>query len=294
MGTSIAQKPLMLTSFLEAGGGKYLEYTPSLNLQPYINKYYITEGFPQFNKVEIHPVGKENIEIHFHYGQDDFKICDKDSRVYSDKRSYIVGTLPFNQLFTTRFLSQMAMLSVELSNLGAVTLLGCYSAELREKIVDTELIFGYSARLLLDNLICALSNEERIMLLDDFFLTILRKAYLLTGKENQLYAYLDSQFFSSVTEISEDLNMHQRSVERYFSTHFGMCPKDYIRIRRLNKACELLSKYPEISISEIISDCHYYDQSHFIREFRQLVKKSPLQYLKQMNGLFYFGRGYIV
>ncbi|MFC0876902.1 helix-turn-helix domain-containing protein [Saccharicrinis sp. FJH2] len=279
---------------IEIEEGKYWEVQPSLPLRSYIRKYYFTEGFSAYKNIDIHPVGKESIEMHFHYGSNGFDVFDFQLNDFKERRAYVVGNQPFDKLYKTRIIEELAMLSVEFTNLGVLCLLHCSPVDLYEHIPDVDDAFGPAYKHLLKQILEAKSYMDKLRVVELFFMKTLNPDHGLQPNEKDILKYLDDNECNTVDEICSSLGISHRTVERVFASRLGLRPKEYLRIKRLNKACEMLINYPEISISDIINDCNYYDQSHFIREFRNLIKKSPLKYLKDVNGLFYFGRGYVL
>lgn len=60
-----------------------------------------------------------------------------------------------------------------------------------------------------------------------------------------------------------------------------MNPKEYARIVRFQKSLKLMQNQTEnISQTQIAYQCGYSDQSHFIREFRELSRYTPLSLIK--------------
>lgn len=60
-----------------------------------------------------------------------------------------------------------------------------------------------------------------------------------------------------------------------------MNPKEYARIVRFQKSLKLMQNQTEnISQAQIAYQCGYSDQSHFIREFRELSRYTPLSLKK--------------
>ena len=79
-----------------------------------------------------------------------------------------------------------------------------------------------------------------------------------------------------------------------FCEYIGIGPKDYLRIIRFNYACKLLSNYPETDWCDVVCCCGYYDQMHFISEFKNIMKCTPMKLLKISEGNFYFNRPVII
>jgi len=81
----------------------------------------------------------------------------------------------------------------------------------------------------------------------------------------------------TVGELAHGYGLSVRQVERGFQEHVGMSPKVFARLTRL-KAAMKLSERPELNWAEIASAAGYFDQSHMVREFRDLNGATPVAF----------------
>ncbi len=81
----------------------------------------------------------------------------------------------------------------------------------------------------------------------------------------------------SIAQVAEAIGVTERQAERLFKTWIGVSPKAYARIIRFNHIFELVSAN-KISWAELAYLTGYYDQSHFIRNFRAFTGEDPSQY----------------
>ena len=98
----------------------------------------------------------------------------------------------------------------------------------------------------------------------------------------------------SIKYLAKKMNLSVRSIHRIFKGQTGITPKEYLRIIRFNQACELLSKYPNIDLLDVIYECSYFDQMHFTHEFKIQIGLAPMQFLKICDGDFYLNRPVVV
>lgn len=77
----------------------------------------------------------------------------------------------------------------------------------------------------------------------------------------------------------KDLLFHTKCSERkmykLFNNHFGVTPKDYIRILKIRNAIQTVISDPQLSLAQIAYDTGYSDQSHFIKEARLMCEVLP-------------------
>ena len=84
-----------------------------------------------------------------------------------------------------------------------------------------------------------------------------------------------------LAEILHDLHLSERSLERLFLTHIGITPILYARICRFQSSLTLMRQGKFRSLTDIAHSLGYFDQSHFIRDFKQFSGVSPRLYLRK-------------
>ena len=91
-------------------------------------------------------------------------------------------------------------------------------------------------------------------------------------------AYIDTHMRSSLTvrEMAGAAHTSVNTLERHFRAALGITPCEFLRVRRLTKARELLEK--GASVQETSDACGFPDYSHFISLFRRRFGVTPLQY----------------
>jgi transcriptional regulator GlxA family with amidase domain len=69
-----------------------------------------------------------------------------------------------------------------------------------------------------------------------------------------------------------------RTVDRLFRRHLGIGPKVYVQIVRFQRCLARLKSVPTVSLSQIATDGGYYDQSHFVRDYRRFAGTTPVRH----------------
>ncbi|MBO7147343.1 MAG: AraC family transcriptional regulator [Lentisphaeria bacterium] len=91
-------------------------------------------------------------------------------------------------------------------------------------------------------------------------------------------SYSDPDF--TVESASSALLVHRSTLHRIFSARCGVCPLDYLRSFRLQKAVEMLGR--DISVKEVAAACGFRESNYFIRVFRSCFEKTPLEFRKTL------------
>ena len=87
----------------------------------------------------------------------------------------------------------------------------------------------------------------------------------------------------SVKEMCDDLGISKYILYQSFNDTFKTTPSEYILERKLEAAKNMLFKYPDISVSEIATECGFSGSSSFIKHFKEYFNKTPIEYRRQNN-----------
>ena len=82
-----------------------------------------------------------------------------------------------------------------------------------------------------------------------------------------------------VAELNALAGMSRAEFSATFRQVFGVPPKQYISLRRLLRARQLLLETP-LPIKEIATQCGYHDEFFFHRMFKKYMKTTPAKYRK--------------
>ena len=81
----------------------------------------------------------------------------------------------------------------------------------------------------------------------------------------------------SVSEICSEFRLARSEVYAIFKKYFDTTPAEYIKTRRLEKACELLER-TSLLVNEIGSKCGFPDYNYFSKVFKRSYGISPREY----------------
>ena len=82
----------------------------------------------------------------------------------------------------------------------------------------------------------------------------------------------------TVRSVGAQLGRSTRWVQRAFRDTVGLSPKMLTRINRVQRAMRAARSHPARTWSSIAADAGYFDQSHLVRDFRQLVGCTPSEF----------------
>lgn len=86
--------------------------------------------------------------------------------------------------------------------------------------------------------------------------------------------------FIKINDLAHYACLSVSQLRKRFNEEVGMSPKEYSKVIRVHSIVQHLSYFPERTLTELTYQFKYFDQSHFIREFKAVMGISPKQYMK--------------
>ena len=86
---------------------------------------------------------------------------------------------------------------------------------------------------------------------------------------------MQSRGLIDVSSLSEQMNINRRSIERRFASVIGMSPKQLSRVVRLQSTIRILEQKNFTNLTALAYENGYYDQAHFIKDFKEFTGMSP-------------------
>ena len=87
----------------------------------------------------------------------------------------------------------------------------------------------------------------------------------------------------SAEELARRFDMSLRALQRLFSEYVGVGPKWVLARYRMHEAVARVQAGQPVSWAALAQDLGYFDQAHFIADFRKLVGRTPGDYARDMR-----------
>ena len=102
---------------------------------------------------------------------------------------------------------------------------------------------------------------------------------------DEALAYLEKHNgMKKILSLTQYLDLDKRKVERLFQHQVGLSPKEYSRNIRIEKARNYIKHSDNNSLTNVAYALGYYDQSHFINQFKKVEGITPREYMmKALN-----------
>jgi AraC-like DNA-binding protein len=157
-------------------------------------------------------------------------------------------------------------------------------SQLTDKSLRLEEVFAIDSRAL-ETMVLSLNDEGKmIALMEDFLRAKLpecdENVVLIKQIVDFIVAHRD---ITKVDDVVSRLNLNKRTLQRLFNQYVGVSPKWVIKRYRLHEAAEQLAAGEVVDWPKMALELGYFDQAHFIKDFKNLVGKTPAEYAKNID-----------
>ena len=172
-----------------------------------------------------------------------------------------------------------AVIGVAFKPGGVVRLLSAPTEEFRDTQVPLEFVTGGDE--LRDRLIAAPTVASRFLLMEKFLLRQLQHSRALHRAVRYAVNVFEQTPCLSVATVLNQIGLSERRFSRIFSEQVGLTPKLFQRVRRFQRTLTSLPSRGDIDWAATAFANGYYDQAHFINDFRAFTSVTPSDFLAQ-------------
>lgn len=165
--------------------------------------------------------------------------------------------------------------------------------ELTDHYPDTESMWGSSGKHLLQRVNGVEGLASKVALLEEFLLRLLDRH----RKDTPLWNHIIEDLYHHhdtirLDELAEERQWTYRHFRRKFKEEIGMAPKHFQRLARFHATLKPLLLGRERRYLSTALDNGYFDQSHFLKEFKYFMHTTPSEFLQENNFMshFYYSR----
>jgi AraC-like DNA-binding protein len=253
---------------------------PAGILSKYIKNYFIVEtanSADYLPKERVYPCGYATMV--FHYGSPS-KFQKKNSNKYIEPNLVICGQQ--TNYYDLALSGKTAMILIVFKPHGVKSFFNFPITELLNENLPLQHLAGNETNELADKLLNAPHNKQRVFHLENFFI----KRLITYGEgfavhnhefervEHAIKIIENCKGQMKAQDIAHEVCLGIKQFERTFSKYVGVNPKKFASIVRFQNVIQMKSKHIK-SMSQLAYDNGYYDQSHFIHDFKSLTELTP-------------------
>lgn len=260
---------------------------PSAPLDAFVDCFWFYEGGAAAHAQErVLPSGTADIVISLN--DDPFSLPDRRGGI----AGYCDGALisgPQSEFFVIDTAEKANVLGVHFKPGGAAPFLRLPADAVCDRHVALEDIWGSLARRLRERLQEAKGIAARCAILEAALLQAARRQPrpCHSTVAHALHVFATAPEMPRMGDMARRLEISQRRFIQLFGQEVGLTPKLYGRIRRFRGVLEMLEAEQDIAWADVAAACGYYDQAHFIRDFRAFAGITPRMYQdRRVDGEF--------
>lgn len=151
--------------------------------------------------------------------------------------------------------------------------------EISDCVVDADLVWGGEFALLRERLLATKDIELRFTILEDFLLRRFKGKLEL----NPCVSFAVREMIGcpdrlSIRRMNEKIGYSQKHFTQMFRKQVGVAPKSFLKIMRFQKAVRTIDASRDINWGDVALASGFYDQAHFIHDFKHFSGFTPEQY----------------
>jgi AraC-like DNA-binding protein len=261
---------------------EFKNFPPSDILKPYVRHYYIFESDSD-NEFEdiVFPSG--DMEVIFNLGEGTWESL-VDNKFRETPKIELWGQI--TKPLAIRSKGKHTMLGIKFFTHSAAYFLNDGIGVFNDQISDLSDIIGKPANTLHLQLLETKDIQRRIDIIESFLLRRLianeRKSYKIDKVAHILTSIKKNPVENNLGHIASRHGITSRYLHKLVYEHTGLSPTSFNKINRFQFSLKLITK-SEQPFTSIAYDCGYFDQSHFIRDFKSFTGVTPSAYLQTIS-----------
>lgn len=254
---------------------EYAEHAPPAALRPYVRCLWTLAG-PAPEQRAPQPVVPDGcMEVILNFGEPFERHRVDGSFVERQPLQLLVGPTTGPAVIVP--MGRIDLVGVRLHPWGAARLLGVEPSALRDELPS----IAEASRPLARSLEAACDVRPAIERRSAIERALEQRAHRAGAPDPALCAVIQAvvvrQTPLSVRELSTRVGRSVRWIQRAFERDVGLTPKMLGRIARAQRALRIAERQPSRSWSAVAAEAGYFDHSHLVREFREIVGCTPTE-----------------
>jgi AraC-like DNA-binding protein len=264
----------------------FRQHVPAEPLASYVDHFWFYEDlFPSHQREHVLPDG--TFELIINLRDDARHTFDR----YSGHRTLFRDAWfsgAHSRYIVIDALPGSSMIGVHFKPGGAAAVLGLPADELRDRVVELDAIWGAAAGELREQLLSARGPAAKFNILEHALRTRVASHHGDTMQQRRVFWARDRFMAGADTlrigDIADQLGVSHKHFIDEFRRHVGLTPKLFCRIRRFQDVLARVTRDTPVNWADIACACGYFDQAHFVHDFRAFSGLTPTRY-ESHNGI---------
>jgi AraC-like DNA-binding protein len=269
---------------------KHIE--PHPQLKGYVDKIWVFESggrIPAEDMKLIVPNGMVKLTIPFRNG-----VYGRNKEIFhlskeSDLTLIGIGDIP--AIVDLENDAPSGNIGIEFSPIGAYRIFQLRQAGLKNKIFLLSDVFGKPAREVQEIIANHESVSKKLQVIQQYLIKLLNRSEPDPILDYCIGCIKNGKGLATVGTLEDKTGYSSRWLYEKFIDKVGVSPKNYSSILRFMHFYEPWARNPSYDFNNDIYH-YFYDQAHFIKEFKRFTGLSPLRFVRSENefgNIFYKG-----
>lgn len=255
------------------------KYTPKGPLAAFVVCFWYWQGPPQTHARErLLPNGE--CSIVFDLLDDPIRVYDAEDTGRYTSHGHAVISGPRTGYFVIDTSQEVRVFGIQFQPGGAFPFFRVPLSELQNSDVTLECLWKSAAGELRERLLAAATIDSMFALAEQYlFAQLVRQLQLHPAVDFARQHFCRAPHMTTVASVLDRIGLSQRRFIQLFHDQVGLSPKAFCRVRRFQRVLHALKGSRDVDWAQVALDSGYYDQPHFIHDFRAFSGLTPTQYL---------------
>jgi AraC-like DNA-binding protein len=257
-------------------------YIPSSALAGLVKCFWYSEGAPKTHgKERLMPNGEPTIVVN---------LCDEEMRIYdaedlnrfsSYKHALISGAR--TKCFVIDAGQEDRVFGIQFWAGGAFPFFREPALEMANESTELSSLWKSAAGELRERLLAVRDFRQMFRVAELFLLAETVRSLELHPAVRFAQERFARQAGVSVAAVANEIGLSQRRFIQLFEQQIGLTPKAFSRVRRFQNILQRVHGARTIEWAQLALEWGYYDQAHFIHDFREFAGMTPTQYMARVT-----------
>jgi AraC-like DNA-binding protein len=256
-----------------------LHHKPRPPLDQFVEKFWYCHGYTAAHSMDrMMPDGSVGLIVNLH--ENACRVYDRNDHSRCLRSSGITAVGPSTEYFVIDTAEQYSVMGVRFHPGGAFPFLGPPPSELHGRHVSLEDLWGSAAADLRIQVLEAATPEARFRVLENGLLARGRRTLdMHPAIRFALRRFHAAPGAATVAQVTDSIGISPRRFVQVFREQVGLNPKLYCRVRRFHRVLSTVAAGGPVEWTGVALDAGYFDQAHFIHDFRSFSGINPSAYL---------------
>lgn len=264
---------------------QYQEYVIAENLKPFVKVIWSMESDSSvLDGAPIHILPDSCVELVVHF-KDPYKTTFSDNTITVQSQSFVVAQM--KSFMKIQSYGKTGIIAVRFSALGAYHFFKTPMKEITNGETELRNVWNDMAGEIEEKIYLAKTTHQRSQIIQHYLqIQLSRNGYFDKAIEFCVDEIKQAKGQVSVEALADKVGISNRQLVRRFDKCIGLSPKEFVRITKFISSLDTMNYSKSKSLTEIAFESGYYDQAHFIHDFREFSGFTPTDYLASSNVVY--------